>query len=125
MKQRVLTAVILLIIVITVSLLSMTETSIISDNIASYADDILSSSFTDDSAAKLSYELEEYWDKCYNKLSLYISHRELDNIGIQITSLSRYITLNNRDAAVLCCHRIVSSITQLSESMLPNLQNIL
>lgn len=127
MKKRIIIASTLLFLAIGMCVFSFMVTKLISENMLFSIDNIEEAIILNDidTALEETERLSDVWQTYYNILSLYIRHDLVENTDAYISSISKYLMIDEQSAALLICQDMRISVEQILENEKFNLSNIL
>jgi len=76
------------------------------------------------SADKFSIEFNKKWSKTSNEMSIFVDHKEMDNINNELCKLTQFIKCRNRDESLACVYTIDFFINHIKKMEKVTFQNI-
>lgn len=64
------------------------------------------------------------WEKTSNEISVFVDHKEMDNINVELWKLTQYINCRNKDESLASIHTINFFIKHIKNMEKINFQNI-
>ena len=64
------------------------------------------------------------WEKTSNEISVYVNHKEMDNINVELWKLTQYVKCQNKDESLASVHTIIFFIDHIKNMEKVNIQNI-
>lgn len=127
MKKRIIIASVLLFFAISMCFLSYTITDMISENMINTIHIIEEAIILNDTETAITEaeKLNEVWETYYKILSVYVRNDLLENTDGYVGAVSKYLIIDEQNAALLICQDVISSVEHILENEKFNLSNIL